>query len=212
MFSPSLRSHRDWRFVLACPSGACDEAWQRRGDAAIPTIPMRAMFRFTSPLAAEPGATESAIACAVLGVLARLQHSVEPGSARRVGPGRCPCVSVLAYDRSMDRRATDAEVPSWWRSSTPPADWDDGDGVNEGVVSLPLHLSWSGPSSLFDLDDPAELRVVYSTVLREGTSADVKQWLNPVTLVEIWDTLWLPRAVHEAWDGWIAERRSRAAA
>jgi hypothetical protein len=103
------------------------------------------------------------------------------------------------------------DVPSWWRSSTPPTDWRASADFKSGVVTLPLHLSWSGPTSSFDMDNPAELRVVYATVLREGTSDDVKEWLNPITLVAVWDSLWLPRAVHDAWDEWISERRSRVA-
>jgi len=31
------------------------------------------------------------------------------------------------------------------------------------------------------------------------------------TLLAIWDSLWLPPAVHEAWDGWIHEHRVHVA-
>ena len=62
-----------------------------------------------------------------------------------------------------------------------------------------------------DLDDPAELRVVYATVLREGSEDDVRTWIHQPTLLTIWDSLWLPSAVHDAWDGWIQEHRLHVA-
>ena len=80
-----------------------------------------------------------------------------------------------------------------------------------GRVTLPKHLSWSGPSSNFDLDDPAELCVVYATVLREGSQDDVREWIHQSTLLATWDSLWLPPAVPEAWDGWIQEHRVHVA-
>jgi hypothetical protein len=52
------------------------------------------------------------------------------------------------------------ERPSWWRSSTPPSNWSNSAVRRPGLVRLPEHLCWSGPVSEFNLDDPAELRVV----------------------------------------------------
>ena len=106
---------------------------------------------------------------------------------------------------------SDVEKPSWWRSTTPPSDWKTAGGKWHGVVALPEHLSWSGPSSTFDLDNPSELRVVYATVLREGSQDDIRTWIHQPTLLAIWDSLWLPSAVHEAWDGWIREHRAHVA-
>ena len=100
--------------------------------------------------------------------------------------------------------------PSWWRSSTPPSNWSNVDGRRHGLVRLPEHLCWSGPSSDFDHEDLAELRVVYAIVLREGSADDVREWIHPVMLLEVWDSLWLPPAVHEAWDEWIAAHRAGA--
>ncbi len=95
---------------------------------------------------------------------------------------------------------SDVDKPSWWRSVTPPLNWPASGGKWRGRVTLPEHLLWSGPSSTFDLDDPAELRVVYATVLREGSQDDVCEWIHQTTLLAIWDSLWLPSAVHEAWE------------
>ena len=106
---------------------------------------------------------------------------------------------------------SEEERSSWWRSSKPPSEWSNLDGRRHGLVKLPEHLFWSGPSSEFNLDDAAELRVVYATVLREGSADDVRDWICPSTLLEIWGSLWLPPAVHEAWDEWIAAHRVHAA-
>jgi hypothetical protein len=103
------------------------------------------------------------------------------------------------------------ERPSWWRSSTPPSNWSNSAVRRHGLVRLPEHLCWSGPVSEFNLDDPAELRVVYDTVLHEGSDDDVRTWIHPGTLLNLWDLLWVPPAVHEAWDGWIAAHRVHAA-
>ena len=105
----------------------------------------------------------------------------------------------------------DNERSSWWRSSSPPADWSRSRAPRHGAIALPLHLYWSGPSSEFNLEEPAELRVVYSTVLREGSDEDVREWIHPTTLLDVRDSLWLPAAVHEAWDEWIAIHRVHAA-
>ena len=74
-------------------------------------------------------------------------------------------------------------------------------------MELPLRLYWSDTHNRFDLADPAERRLLYQTVLREGTTADILEYLHLLTLLEIWDTLWLPTAVHTAWDPWIAAHR-----
>ena len=54
----------------------------------------------------------------------------------------------------------DVDKPSWWRSATPPPNWSASGGKWCGPVTLPEHFSWSGQRSTFDLDNPAELRVV----------------------------------------------------
>jgi hypothetical protein len=100
---------------------------------------------------------------------------------------------------------------SWWRSSNPPLDWSVTTGHHSGRVTLPDHLAWSGPSPAFDLDDPAELRLMYATVLREGTDDDIRAWIHQPTLLVVWDSLWLPAAVHDAWDDWIREHRVHVA-
>lgn len=103
---------------------------------------------------------------------------------------------------------SDVDKPSWWRSATPPLNRPTSGAKSRGRITLPDHLSWSGPTSTFDLDDPAELCVVYATVLREGSQDDVAPGYISR---RCWDSLWLPPAVHEAWDGWIREHRLHVA-
>lgn len=71
------------------------------------------------------------------------------------------------------------------------------------VVELPLHLKWSGPT-VYDLGDPEQLRVVYEVVLREGNSADVRDYIDPDVLLQIWDQLFLPAGVRLAWRDWFS--------
>ena len=74
-----------------------------------------------------------------------------------------------------------------------------------GRVQLPLHIRWSGPPVTYDLDDRADRARVYEQVLREGTEADVRFYVQEEHLLELWDELVLPPAVREAWAPWIAD-------
>ncbi len=106
---------------------------------------------------------------------------------------------------------TDDQRPtSRSRGAIPPSSWDPSRGPAVGVVELPLRLYWSDGHNRFDLADPVERRLLYQTVLREGTSSDAIEYLHLPTLLDIWDTLWLPTAVHQAWDAWIAAHRHPA--
>jgi hypothetical protein len=118
--------------------------------------------------------------------------------------------SGITCPKEVDTMET-IERSSWSRSSVPPRHWSNETGRAHGIVELPAHLFWSGPSATFDLDDAAQLRVVYETVLREGSDADVCEWIHQPTLLTIWDTLWLPQSVHDAWDNWIRSHLSDVA-
>ena len=76
-------------------------------------------------------------------------------------------------------------------------------------MELPLHLRWSGPSIVYDLDDRADRARVYEQVLREGTAEDVRRYVDADELLELWDELVLPPTVRAAWEPWLARRRSR---
>ena len=80
------------------------------------------------------------------------------------------------------------------------ADLADLRGPVTGPVELPLWLFWS-PDRTFDLDDPATLRWMYQTVLREAARpGDLADHLNGDTLVAVWPDLFLPRGVRQAWE------------
>jgi hypothetical protein len=76
-----------------------------------------------------------------------------------------------------------------------------------GQVELPLHIRWSGSPMTYDLDDPADRARVYEQVLREGTEDDVRFYIDPDQLAEVFDELVLPTSVREAWAGWLDRHR-----
>jgi len=75
-----------------------------------------------------------------------------------------------------------------------------------GQVELPLHVRWSGPPMTYDLDDPADRARVYEQVLREGTEDDVRFYIDPAQLLDIFDELVLPAPVREAWSDWLSRQ------
>lgn len=107
----------------------------------------------------------------------------------------------VSADASSDRPT------SRWRSSQPPVHWNSSTRPSAGVVELPLRLYWSDGHNRFDLGDESERRLLYQIVLTEGSANDVREFLDLATLLRIWDQLWLPAAVHDAWDAWVAAHR-----
>ncbi len=79
-----------------------------------------------------------------------------------------------------------------------------------GRVELPLHVRWSGPALTYDLGERSDRARVYEQVLREGTEDDVRFYVDPDGLVELWDELVLPPSVRQAWAGWIETRQLAA--
>jgi hypothetical protein len=67
------------------------------------------------------------------------------------------------------------------------------------IVELPLEVHWSHPLREFDLDDPSDRIFVYETVLRQGSGAHVRRFVDVDELLEIWDQLYLPAHVEAAW-------------
>ena len=76
-----------------------------------------------------------------------------------------------------------------------------------GVVVLPPHVRWSGPTRSYDLAELADLISVYEQVLREGTEDDVRRYIDVDRLVALWDRIVLPAYVRRAWASWLAEHR-----
>jgi len=75
-------------------------------------------------------------------------------------------------------------------------------------VELPLHIRWSGPTITYDLDHRADRVRVYEQLLREGTADDVRFYVDPDQLAELFDELVLPPPVRRAWAGWHREHPS----
>lgn len=79
------------------------------------------------------------------------------------------------------------------------ADLDDLRGPTSGVVELPHRMFWQ-PDRHVNLDNPALLRWMYETVLRESVSLEeLATWLDGPTLLQVWPELYLPPWVKRAW-------------
>ncbi|MEX0836316.1 MAG: hypothetical protein WD010_09510, partial [Nitriliruptor sp.] len=63
--------------------------------------------------------------------------------------------------------------------------------------------------SVRDLSVRADRIRVYELVLREGTPDDIRRYIDPILLVEVFDELNLPRAVREAWEPAVARWHGR---
>lgn len=61
----------------------------------------------------------------------------------------------------------------------------------------------------YALDDPADRARMYEQVLREGTEDDVRFYIDPAQLAEIFDDLVLPEPVRGAWADWLSRHRRR---
>ncbi len=86
-------------------------------------------------------------------------------------------------------------------------------GPVEGVVTLPLHLAWSGLRT-FDLGDEKLLLGMYRIVLLNGRHEDYTHYLDASLLVASWPVLrkMLGRGVRTAWESRFAQLQPAAAA
>jgi hypothetical protein len=85
-----------------------------------------------------------------------------------------------------------------------PGDADDPTVVKaSGIVELPLHISSSEPTIRYDLSRRADRLRVYEQVLREGTEADVRYYVDVNELARVIDELLLPPYVRDAWSEWF---------
>ena len=54
------------------------------------------------------------------------------------------------------------------------------------VIDLPNHIDWTPRQGRRDLRDPDQRAGAYAQVLDEGTAADIRIWIDPDALVEMW--------------------------
>lgn len=92
-----------------------------------------------------------------------------------------------------------------WRPVDVPHDLDDS-ATQLGRIRLPATVAWSGQPD-YDLGDRRQLRLVYEQVLREGTADEIRAYVRASTLLEVWDELYLPPYVRQAWEPWVAAHR-----
>ncbi|MFF6995908.1 hypothetical protein ACFY93_13280 [Streptomyces sp. NPDC008313] len=94
-----------------------------------------------------------------------------------------------------------------------PASLDELHGPAAGVVSLPLHMAWSGLTS-YDLTEPRRRMGLYRTVLHEGLHDDLPLFLNRDLLLRMWPVLrtLVGRTVRAVWEDAFPELASRAGA
>ncbi|MEV7248163.1 transcriptional regulator [Streptomyces cyaneofuscatus] len=74
-------------------------------------------------------------------------------------------------------------------------------GPRHGVVSLPLHLAWSGLRE-FDLEQPRLRMSYYRIVLAEGMQDDLVEYLDRDLLLTMWPTLrtLISRDLRDVWE------------
>jgi hypothetical protein len=89
-----------------------------------------------------------------------------------------------------------------------PEDVDDPTIIKaSGRVQLPLHVRWSGPPKIYDLDRRQDRARVYEQVLREGTVDDIRHYIDVDLLLDLWGELVLPSSVRRAWAEWYTRTR-----
>ena len=77
--------------------------------------------------------------------------------------------------------------------------------IESSRLHLPLHLKWSGPCD-YDMSDPAQRKLVYEIILREGRTADIRAYIDLAELRRLFDSLFLPENVHAAWEDYLHQR------
>lgn len=76
-----------------------------------------------------------------------------------------------------------------------------------GVVELPDHVRWSGPTRRYDLGVRRDRALLYEQVLAEGTDDDVRRFVDVDELIDLWSDLVLPGHVRRTWAAWLQQHR-----
>jgi hypothetical protein len=90
-----------------------------------------------------------------------------------------------------------------------PARLDELAGPVHGVLDLPHHLAWTGRRR-YDLDDAADLAVLYERIIVEASTTDDLSLLAAEALRSIWPQLFLPGTVRALWQARFPELSSAA--
>jgi transcriptional regulator with XRE-family HTH domain len=75
------------------------------------------------------------------------------------------------------------------------------------VVTLPVHLDWTPRQGPWDMGDPDQRAGLYAQVLDEGRPADIRVWVDPDELVELWPNVPVARHMQEAVADLVASLR-----
>lgn len=85
-------------------------------------------------------------------------------------------------------------------------------GPVHGKLRLPRHLDW-GPAYAYNLDDDADLAVMYERVVREAQAAtDLQGYLDGATLQRLWPQLIIPAPAQARWEQRFPQLRRQATA
>lgn len=87
-----------------------------------------------------------------------------------------------------------------------PAELDDLQGPEHGVVTLPHEVAWSGRRE-FNLDDEYDRAAMYKIVLEEGQEPHQRRLLNRKILRRDWRNLFPARQVRALWEDRFPELR-----
>jgi len=101
-------------------------------------------------------------------------------------------------------------VGAWVPEVELPHGLDELRGPTSGVVYLPMRVTPNAPfPELVEWDiDQLERRVcLYEIVLRDGELSDQRELLNGRELVHLWDSLYLPAHIRDAWQPLIDAAR-----
>ncbi|MFD4413237.1 hypothetical protein [Streptomyces sp. NPDC058476] len=84
-------------------------------------------------------------------------------------------------------------------------------GPAEGIVTLPLHVAWSGMTS-YDLGKPRQRMGLYRAVLHEGLREELTAYLNRELLLQLWPVLrtLVGRTVRTVWEEAFPQLAARA--
>ena len=104
---------------------------------------------------------------------------------------------------------TTATVPRGWKFADHlpwcmPESLDELQGPTSGLVRTTGSIC-TAPDPVFDIDDLLELRGLYRSTVRDGTSAEQSKFLDRDTLIELWPELILPYQCRDAWEARFPE-------